>query len=103
MRIGLTTWERVQLAQLVGQGRGNVAHVRLSLRALEILELDETEKQQVGWVDVSDTRAQWEDTEFEFSLEFGDDTWAFIQSLAKNYREWPISSLVVQLFDKLGL
>lgn len=103
MEIKLTTWERVQLIQLVGDARGNVAQVRLGLRALEILELSETEKQQVGWRDISETHAQWQDTEFEWNLEFGDDIWTFIQVLAKHRQDWPISNLVVQLLDKIGI
>ena len=103
MEIKLTTWERVQLIQLVGGARGNVVQVRLGLKALDILELDEAEKQRVGWMDVSATQSQWQDTELEWDLKFDDDTWAFIQALAKRRQDWPISSLVVQLLEKLGL
>lgn len=102
MEIKLTTWERIQLIQLVGVSRGTVAQVKLGLKALEILELSEAEKEQVGWMDVSATQAQWQDTEFEWDLEFGDDTWTFIQALAKRYQDWSISSLVFQLLEKLG-
>lgn len=103
MKIELTTWERVQLMLLIGNTRGNVTQVRLGLRALDVLELSDEEKKQIGWFEPADGIIQWQDRERTWELQFDDELWKFVVSQAKARRDWPINRLTLALLDKLEI
>lgn len=103
MKVKLTTWERVQLAVMVGRARGNVAQVRQGMHALDILELSNEEKEEIGWSEPAEGIVQWQDREQIWELQIDDELWKFVVAQAKARRDWPINQLTLQLLDKLGI
>jgi len=99
----LNTWQRFMLSQIVGGLRGDIQTVRTGLKLLEILELSDSEKQQVGFVE-DKTGAHWEDTEYRFELEIKDENLvAFLRTKATEFQGWPVNKNSLDLFDQLGV
>jgi len=103
--IDLTTWERIQLALVVGShvpGRGTTAAVRLGCKALDVLELTEDEQQMIGFVAFPDGRVQWpREQDREWPLEFEDTVWNFVEKRADAFTDWPVNRLTEALLDKI--
>lgn len=101
MKITLTTWERVQLALIVGSGLApTIAAVGLGLKALKVLNLSDEDKAKVGFRAVSPNQFGW-DLEQEYDLEFKDDVWQFVQVLTQAFQAWPIDERSKALDNKV--
>lgn len=101
MEITLTTWERVQLAVVVGSGQGaTIAQVDLGLKALGILNLSDEEKAEVGWVMIKSTQLGWNQG-CEHKMEFPDDVWQAVQAFVRAFQAWPIDERVKPLWEKV--
>ena len=103
MKIELTTWERVQLALMIGNARGNVAQVRQGMRALDVLELSDEEKKEIGWLRPAEGIVQWQDRERTWELQIDDELWKFVIQQAQARRDWPVNRLTLQLLDKFEI
>jgi len=101
-QIELTVFERLQLAQYIGQTKGDLRHTRLAIRILDKLELNDVEREEVG-LSTAPGQIAWMDGERLFPLEFEDDELAVLKS-AVNYPEWPASQArqIVPMLEKLS-
>ena len=101
MKIVLTTWERVQLAVIVGSSWGvTIAQVDLGLRALGVLNLSDEEKAEVGWTAAGLNQFGW-NRNCEHELEFPDDVWQIVQAFVRAFQAWPIDERVKPLWEKV--
>ena len=99
MKLSVTTWQRVMLVQIVGNMRGNLLRIRKANKALDVLELSDKEKEQVGYLDLPDGSSRWQDTEHRWDLEIKDKEAAHLVKVeAKRFADWP-ASMAEQVFD----
>lgn len=98
MELQLNTWERVRLTQILGELRGNLAMLRKAGKAMDTLELDETEKAEVKFQTVVKENGgvgyQWQDAEHEFDVELRDrEAVALLKRAFQQYEGWMVSEL----------
>ena len=90
----------------LGQLRGDVATLRLALRAIDALDFTEEERAEIGlhgdngqmaWNDAGAARA------WDISLDKREA--AFVARVAQDYRQWPVAKVkeVLDLFEQLGI
>lgn len=101
MKVTLTIWERVVLAQIIGGRQGTIEQVRLGLAALEVLTLSDTEKLRVGLREATPGQFAWIEDGGEYDLEFPDDVWRLIQMYIGTCQTWPIDVKSPMLCDKI--
>jgi len=103
MRLRLNTWQRVQLEMLVGAVKGTAAAIRKAVQLLDILEMSDEEKAQVGFKqDVSIIK--WDDLEHVWEIEIGDSNLAsFLRELVKRKTDWTVNRNVIGIFDQFGI
>ena len=99
INLQLTTFERLTLVGWVAQQKGDLRAIRQWIQVLDVLELSEAEKAEVGFVLHPDGRAMWEEPERTFELELEDAQFALLQQALK--AEWPANRLILQMLDKL--
>jgi len=101
MKITLTTWERMQLAVVVGSGSApTIAAVDLGLKALSVLNLSDEEKAEVGFAAAGPNQFGWS-VEREHALEFADDVWQMIQAFTQAFQAWRVDERSKVLYDKV--
>jgi hypothetical protein len=110
-KLELTTWERVNLAGIISQQRGNLAQVRRFLRLLDELELTEEEKEFVGWnlrvvVDEGDNRVelpQWarDKANHLFEVVLEDADFDLLRKTALGFDKWTINQPTLVMLEKL--
>jgi len=103
----LTTWDRIQLVRCI-PNEGTIIDIAKYLRLVDVLELSESESNEVGLQEFSTQgpmgimkRFEWDDQEHEFDLTFEDADFTLLQRLTKQYKNWPRSQLTVDLQAKL--
>jgi len=101
IELELTTWERVQLYAVLGAQRGDVALIRRLIKVLDMLELTDDEKEAVGYEDISAGAAKWEKRDHIFIIMLEKEQFNLLVEIAKDFKDWPASRFVVDLFDKL--
>ena len=105
MKLSITTWQRFQLIQIVGNAKGNLIRIRKANKALDILEMTDEEKKQVGYVEIPNG-ARWKDSEHRWDLEIKDKEAAHIvRAEAERFSEWPVAQVeaVLDLAEQLGI
>jgi len=103
----LTTWDRIQLVRCI-PNEGTIMDIAKYLRLVDVLELNESESDEVGLQEFSTQgpmgvmkRFEWDDQDREFDLAFEDADFTLLQRLAKQYQNWPRSHLTLGLKAKL--
>ena len=103
----LTTWDRIQLVRCI-PNEGTIIDIAKYLRLVDVLELNESESDEVGLQELSMPgpmgqikRFEWDDLEREFDLTFEDADFTLLQRLTKQYQNWPRSHLTLELKAKL--
>ena len=117
--VELSVWERVQLAQYINRSdaKADLSGMKQALKVLDILELTEEEKAEIGWTDEPtfltcphcqadiqtspDGIGRWTDAEKVWELEFEDADFGLLKS-ATTFN-WPtsLSKLLVPMLEKL--
>lgn len=98
--ITLSNWERFWLTIIVGSGQGTIAQIRLGNKALDVLEMTDEEKAEVGWQSLSLSQIAWQ-REKDWELSFDDDVWRLVQMYAENFQRWPQDRQTETLYDKI--
>jgi len=91
--------------QVLNDQRGHITTLRKALKLLDILEMSEQERAEVGMVQQGDN-IQWADQERRFPLEIADrELAAFLKRAVAQYQGWPVAQgrLVLDLFEQLGI
>jgi hypothetical protein len=103
--LNLNIWERVQLTTLMAQQRGNPQQYRKSIRVLDVVELNEDEREAVGYeATVTDGRLDFDwKHERDFELSFEDADWDTLLAAVTSFSGWPTDRRVGALLDKLGV
>lgn len=106
MLLHITTWQRTMLLQILGGMQGNVGLVRQASRAMDILELSEDEKETIGYQDLGDGAATWDQDkrDMRWSIEIEDkETVSMVQRAVMEYSSWPVgmAETVIDLADQV--
>lgn len=92
MKIVLNVWQRVMLGLAVGSAKGNVAVIRKAMKAMDILELSDVEKNEVGYISLPNGDVQWANSDKVYELEFKDkEVPALIKRMFGQYTGWNAS------------
>lgn len=87
--ITLSNWERFWLTAIVGSGSApTMAQIRLGNKALDVLEMTDEEKTEVGWQPIALGQFTWQ-KERDWELSFDDDVWQLVQFYATQFQRWP--------------
>jgi len=101
VKIIVNTWERVQLAIIVGSGRApTIEQVDLGLKALAVLNLSDEERAKIGWASSGSNQFGWVKG-CEYELEFEEGVWQMVQVLTRSFQSWPIDERSRPLYDKV--
>ena len=99
MKITVTNWERFWLTAIISGGQGTIGQIRLGNKALDVLEMTDEEKAEVGWR-VGSQQVGWTQ-ERDWTLEFKDEVWRLVQMYAKKFARWPQDRRTEALYDKV--
>jgi len=101
----LTVWERLQLANVLNEQRGNLAQIRRYLRVLDAVELNEKERLkidlQVVQRDGRPPQFQWREDADKFDIELEDADFDILAEVVRSYVQWPANRLIVTMLDKI--
>ena len=106
MKLNLNTWQRMMCVQALNAQAGHISTIRKALKLLEILELDEAERVDVGMVQIGDEQFTWKDQAHRFELEVADrELAAFLKRAVAGYGNWPVLQArdTLDLFEQLGI
>ena len=118
--IELTAWERATLVEYITRqdARADFAHLLKTIKLLDILELSEDEKKEVGWTDEPgfiacpkckaaiqtspDGIGRWDNTEMAWTLEFEDADFELLSGAISF--QWPAQAarLLAPMLKKLN-
>jgi len=103
MELQLNTWQRVQLELLVGGVKGDASTVRKAVKLLDVLEMTDSEREQVGLRFVEGGMV-WDKPNHLFTVEIKDGNLeAFLRQLVKQKEDWPANRHAIDLFDQLKI
>lgn len=103
MNLNLNTWQRVQLELLVGAVKGAASTVRKAVKLLDVLEMSDAEKEEVGFRAVNGGFV-WDKPDHLFEIEIRDGNLeTFMRELVKQKEDWPANRNAISLFDQLGI
>lgn len=96
----LTNWERFWLGVVIGSGQGTIAQIRLGNKVLDVLEMSDEEKAEVGWRVLPPSQIGWQ-REKDWELKFVNEGWSLVQMYVKNFKQWPQDRRAEVLYDKI--
>ena len=104
MKLSVTVWERLQLVRAVGGLTGcNAATLRKAIKALDVLELSDDEKTEIGYRQLGGNMT-WENAEMVFDLEIKDkEASALVKRAVREFKGWKgeDARMVVPLLDRI--
>jgi len=100
--IVLTTWDRLNLASVIGQGKGDFATTRLALGVIDILDMNEDEAELAGMMQGENGVVGYRNPDYEFELEFTKEQFSHLRDAAMSFSGWPVNERVASLYDKLN-
>ncbi len=103
MLLNLTTWQRMTLLQMANGIRGDLRTVRKALKAIDVLEMSDADREVVGLTEHPSGAVTWTDAAHRFELEVDDNTAAFLRQQVEARTDWPVSADVVDLCEQLGI
>lgn len=100
----LNTWDRMTLVAVISNQRGPWPLLRNYGKMLDVIELSEEEKAEVGLIAGDGLLPRWQ-VNIEYDLELEDDLFEMLQQAVDNYEGWTVGSIeqVGQLRVKLEL
>lgn len=105
MRLQLSTWQRAGLIAALGQVRGNVATLRLALKALEAVEWTREEQEEIEYQEEAG-RAEWNEAGAGrvWEVEVEERVARFAKGVVEGYNQWPMGKAaeVFDLVEQLG-
>jgi len=101
--LNLSTWQRMTLLTTVNNVKGDLRTVRKALKAIDVLELDATEREAVGLTEHPTGAVTWTDAAHRFELEVLDEVAAFLRQQVEAKSDWPVSADVIDLCEQLGI
>jgi hypothetical protein len=105
MKLELTTWQRMACIQALNAMTGHISLIRKGIKLLDILEMSEQERVEIGMV-LQDDVLTWQDKTRKWPLEITDGNLAeHLRRAVQGFQGWPQGSgrEVVGLFDQLGI
>ena len=106
MKLSLNTWQRQMTVVAVGQITGRVSEIRKAMKALDVLELSQEEKEQVRFKDLPTGSFTWEDQDHLWELEIKDkEACNIVKRAVDQFQGWPVAQmrLVDDLCNQLGI
>jgi len=106
MKLELTTWQRVIVISILNALRGPVAIVRKAGKLLDILDLSQEEKADIGLVELAPGSFQWKDAGRTWEMEIADrELAAFLKQQVQAFQDWPVARRadVEDLLAQLGV
>lgn len=103
MTLNLNTWQRVTLLAVVNNVKGDLRTVRKALRAIDVLEMSDADREVVGLVEHPNGAVTWTEAAHRFGLEVDDNTAAFLRQQVEAKTDWPVNGDVVDLCEQLGV
>lgn len=103
MLLSLNTWQRMTLLTMVNNVKGDLRTVRRALRAIDVLEMSDADREVVGLTEHPNGAVTWTDAAHRFELEVDDNTAAFLRAQVEAKSDWPVSGDVVDLCEQLGV
>lgn len=103
VQLSLNTWQRMTLLTMVNNVKGDLRTVRKALKALDVLEMSDEEREAVGLVDHPNGAVTWTEATHRFELEVDDNTAAFLRQQVEAKTDWPATVDVVDLAEQLGI
>jgi len=94
--VKLTIWERLNLMTCIPD-KVNMDTIELAMKVRRKLDLDEEEKEEVGFTLDDFGRAFWNEADRVFELHFEDSEYKLLMAYVKAYQEWPVSELTLNL------
>jgi hypothetical protein len=96
-------WQRIQLSLLVGGVKGAAAEIRKAVKLLDILEMNDAEKAEIG-LRIDGAMMVWEKKDYDFEVEIKDaNLLSYLKTLVAQKSDWPVNKDAVGLFDQLGI
>lgn len=105
MKLKLNTWQRMRLTMLLGSLQGNIRLIRKAGKALDVLELTEDEKKEIGYKP-RPNGATWSDTERTFEIDIADkEALGLVKKVVKQNNTWEAGNapLIIDLFEQLNI
>ena len=103
MQFNLTTWQRLTLLQMMGRVQGDLRTIRRALRAIDVLEMSDADREVVGLTEHPNGAVTWTNAAHRFELEVDDNTTAFLRQQVEAKTDWPVSADVIDLCEQLGI
>lgn len=106
MKLNLTTWQRLMLAQIVGALEGPVARIRKASKLLDLLELPQGDREAIGLREIGAGAFRWDDTERRWEIEIPDrELAAFLRRQVEAFQHWPAAKReeVLDLCEQLEI
>lgn len=99
----LTTWQRLTLLQMLNEVKGDLRTVRKALKLIDVFEMTEQERTEVG-LRLTQDGAAWSDPSKRWQLNVSDnDLLAFLKEQVQARHDWPASREVLDLCERLGI
>ena len=99
----LTTWQRLTLLQMLNEVKGDLRTVRKALKLIDVFEMTEQERIEVGLRFTPDGAA-WSDPAKRWQLDVSDgDLLAFLKEQVQARHDWPASREVLDMCERLGI
>jgi hypothetical protein len=91
MKLELTTWQRMMCVQALNGQVGHISMIRKALQLLEVLELSEAERAEVGMQEPAPGQWMWRDTARRWEVEVADrELAAFLRRAVEAFGQWPV-------------
>lgn len=103
MTLNLNTWQRMTLLTMVNNVKGDLRTVRKALKAIDVLEMSDADREVVGLTEHPNGAVTWTEAAHRFELELDDNTAAFLRQQVEAKTDWPVSADVIDLCEQLGV
>lgn len=106
MQLGLTTWQRITLVQVLGQQQGPVATIRKASSLLDILEFTPEEQEQIKLISEEPGTLRWTETGTIWHIEITEpDQEQFLKRAIEHHQGWHVrdKDALFDLMDQLGI
>ena len=102
----LTTWERINITQIVGRLQGDAAMMYKAITLFDILEFSEEEKLEINLQQLDQFRMSWDKPDHRWPISFPDvETREFVKMAVMKNDKWLAGQAreIGNLHEALGL
>jgi len=112
MKLDLNVWQLLNLIGIIGTVEGSVQNIRKADKILDILELTDAEKEQIGYkFDATTGSITWTDYTIKFGVDIPDPNLGVFLVERVRLFKWPeaawsshiVRKQIVDLYDQLGI